>query len=149
TFLAADLLAAAVSIFSGTLLVGLLPLLLAQSGAARFQSLAALAVPHALLLTFALASLATRRQVVYAYEDLAPRVKRIVERERGKAETDAANRIQSALLPAGDPAVSGTCVSSHYRAATEIGGDYFDFLQFGDGTLGLAFGDVSGHGLTS
>jgi hypothetical protein len=148
-FLAEDLLAAAVSVFSGTLLVGLLPLVLAQAGAARVQSLAALAVPLALLLALALAGLATRRSVAYTYEDLAPHVKRIVERERVKAEIDAANRIQSALLPEGDPAVSGTSVSSHYRAATEIGGDYFDFLQFPDGTLGLAFGDVSGHGLTS
>jgi serine phosphatase RsbU (regulator of sigma subunit) len=148
-FLAADVLAAAVSIFSGTLLVGLLPLVSAQAGAARGQSLTALLVPHILLLAFAAAALATRREVVYAYEDLAPHVKRIVERERVKAEIDAANRIQAALLPTGDPAISGTSVSSHYRAATEIGGDYFDFLLFPNDTLGLAFGDVSGHGLTS
>jgi len=40
-------------------------------------------------------------------------------------------------------------VASHYRAATEIGGDYFDFIPLKGGRLGLAFGDVSGHGLTS
>ncbi|MFZ2491088.1 MAG: PP2C family protein-serine/threonine phosphatase, partial [Thermoanaerobaculia bacterium] len=37
----------------------------------------------------------------------------------------------------------------HYRAATEIGGDYFDFLPQPNGEIGIAFGDVSGHGLTS
>ena len=47
----------------------------------------------------AAAGLASRRKVVYRYEDLAPHVRRIVERERVKAEIDAANRIQAALLP--------------------------------------------------
>src|SRR5213075_1080336 len=87
--------------------------------------------------------------VVYTYEDLAPHVRRIVVRERVKAEIDAANRIQAALLPQEAPYVFGASVASHYRAATEIGGDYFDFLPLPDGDVGIAFGDVSGHGLTS
>ena len=94
-------------------------------------------------------ALLTRREVVYTYEDLAPHVKRIVERERVKAEIDAANRIQAALLPLDAPNLAGATVASHYRAATEIGGDYFDFLKVASGEIGIAFGDVSGHGLTS
>jgi sigma-B regulation protein RsbU (phosphoserine phosphatase) len=66
-----------------------------------------------------------------------------------KAEIDAANRIQAALLPIESPKLSGASVASHYRAATEIGGDYFDFLPMPNGDIGIAFGDVSGHGLTS
>ena len=66
-----------------------------------------------------------------------------------KAEIDAANRIQAALLPQEAPYVAGASVASHYRAATEIGGDYFDFLPQPNGDVGIAFGDVSGHGLTS
>jgi sigma-B regulation protein RsbU (phosphoserine phosphatase) len=93
--------------------------------------------------------LLTRREIVYSYEDLAPHVRRIIERERVKAEIDAANRIQAALLPMESPDVAGASVSSHYRAATEIGGDYFDFLHQPNGEIGIAFGDVSGHGLTS
>jgi len=89
------------------------------------------------------------RTIAYSYEDLAPHVKRIVERERIKAEIDAANRIQAALLPSTYPDVGGASLVSHYRAATEIGGDYFDFLPLENGNLGLAFGDVAGHGLTS
>jgi sigma-B regulation protein RsbU (phosphoserine phosphatase) len=76
-------------------------------------------------------------------------VRRIVERERVKAEIDAANRIQAALLPLDAPNLAGASVASHYRAATEIGGDYFDFLKVASGEIGIAFGDVSGHGLTS
>ncbi len=148
-FLASDLLAAATAIFGASLITALGPLLPGLSGRALAGPVLALVVPVAGLTLFGLAGLATRRKVEYAYEDLAPHVKRIVERERIKAEIDAANRIQSALLPAREPSLGGTELSSHYRAATEIGGDYFDFLHLPGGRLGLAFGDVSGHGLTS
>lgn len=148
-FLATDLLATATALFGGFLLAGLVPLLSTAAGPLRLQAAAALAAPALAVLVLAAAGLATRRRLTYSYEDLAPHVRRIAERERVKAEIDAANRIQAALLPAGDPKVSGTSVASHYRAATEIGGDYFDFLPLPGGRLGLAFGDVSGHGLTS
>ncbi len=148
-FLASDLLAAATAIFGAALITSLGPLLPGLSGRALTGPVLALLVPAAALTLFGLAGLMTRRRVEYAYEDLAPHVKRIVERERIKAEIDAANRIQSALLPEREPSLGGTELSSHYRAATEIGGDYFDFLHLPGGRLGLAFGDVSGHGLTS
>lgn len=148
-FLARDLLAAAVSLFGATLLLALLPLLRASEGPALHGVVAGVAVPLVLLLALAVLGLATGRTVEYRYEDLAPHVKRIVERERVKAEIDAANRIQAALLPPADPKLPGVVVASHYRAATEIGGDYFDFLPLAGGRIGLAFGDVAGHGLTS
>ncbi|MBK9965947.1 MAG: serine/threonine-protein phosphatase [Holophagales bacterium] len=148
-FLAKDLLASAVSLFGATLLLALLPLLRSFEGPALSGTAAALLVPLLVLLALALAGLSTRRKVEYRYEDLAPHVKRIAERERVKAEIDAANRIQAALLPPRDPQLPGVVVASHYRAATEIGGDYFDFLPLEGGRIGLAFGDVAGHGLTS
>jgi sigma-B regulation protein RsbU (phosphoserine phosphatase) len=111
--------------------------------------MATMGTPVVLLGVTAAIALASKREVVYTYEDLAPHVKRIVERERVKAEIDAANRIQAALLPFEAPTVAGASVASHYRAATEIGGDYFDFLPQRSGEIGIAFGDVSGHGLTS
>ena len=111
--------------------------------------LVAAALALGLILAIALAGLITRREIEYHYDDLAPHVRRIVERERVKAEIDAANRIQAALLPACDPSIDGMTISSHYRAATEIGGDYFDFLELENDRIGVAFGDVAGHGLTS
>ncbi|MBL8114383.1 MAG: PP2C family protein-serine/threonine phosphatase [Acidobacteria bacterium] len=148
-FLYADLLAAAIALVGANLLLGVGPYALVTLGPARTQALVALAVPFALLLVLAAMGLATGRYVTYTYEDLAPHVKRIVERERVKAEIDAANRIQSALLPSQPPEIRGAGVASHYQAATEIGGDYFDFLPLPGGRLGIAFGDVAGHGLTS
>ena len=150
-FARSDLLAAATAAFGGGLLVCLVPLLVAALRPARARARSSRS-------SLPLAVLALRRgggprdaaaESPTAYEDLAPHVKRIVERERIKAEIDAANRIQAALLPSVHPELGTASVASHYRAATEIGGDYFDFLPLPEGRLGLAFGDVAGHGLTS
>src|SRR5258708_15631782 len=124
------------------------PLLSVAKGALLAQYAGVVALPTALIGGFAVVALWTKREIVYSYEDLAPHVKRIVERERVKAEIDAANRIQAALLPSEEPHVAGATVASHYRAATEIGGDYFDFLPQPTGEIRIAFGDVSGLGLT-
>jgi Stage II sporulation protein E (SpoIIE) len=148
-FLAWDLLAAVMAVFGGALLLETLPLLRASTGELYDGIVLATALPLLVAIAFAVAGLMTAREVVYRYEDLAPHVKRIVERERVKAEIDAANRIQAALLPLDVPELTGASVASHYRAATEIGGDYFDFLPQRNGEIGIAFGDVSGHGLTS
>ncbi len=148
-FLLADLLTAAVALFTGILLLGFVPLIRAIAPSAATEAWWGLLVPLVLIAVVGIAGALTRREVSYSYEDLAPHVRRIVERERVKAEIDAANRIQSALLPSEDPKLSGASVASHYRAASEIGGDYFDFLPLPDGSIGVAFGDVAGHGLTS
>jgi hypothetical protein len=148
-FMAFDLLSATVSIFGGALLIAFVPHLRNVTGEAFDQALPGLVVPFVLLGVLAMAGIITRRRIEYTYEDLAPHVRRIIERERVKAEIDAANRIQSALLPPFDPQLDKVSIASHYRAASEIGGDYYDFLPLPDGKLGIAFGDVAGHGLTS
>ena len=33
------------------------------------------------------------------------------------------------------------------RTATEVGGDYYDFIVEENGVLNVAFGDATGHGL--
>ncbi len=148
-FLAWDVLAATFALFVGCIIALSTPLLSVARGHELATVATVLALPIAIAAGFAVAALLTKREIVYTYEDLAPHVKRIVERERVKAEIDAANRIQAALLPLEAPMLRGASVSSHYRAATEIGGDYFDFLMQSSGEIGIAFGDVSGHGLTS
>lgn len=148
-FLASDLLATVAAVFGGVLIMAFVPLVTVASGSALVPPLASLTIPLGILLLTSVAGLLTRREVTYTYEDLAPHVRRIIERERVKAEIDAANRIQAALLPDCCPNLVGAEVSTHYRAATEIGGDYYDFLPLGENKIGIAFGDVAGHGLTS
>jgi hypothetical protein len=144
-----DLLSTATALFGATLISMIVPLMSVAHGHMLRQLVLTAALPLGALLVFGIAAMMTKREVIYKYEDLAPHVKRIVERERVKAEIDAANRIQAALLPVDAPDVAGAEFASHYRAATEIGGDYFDFLPMPSGEMGIAFGDVSGHGLTS
>lgn len=148
-FMLGDLLTAGVAILVASLLMTFVPYLTVASGDAATPAWMGLLIVPALALLTGAAGLATRRRIVYSYDDLAPHVRRIIERERIKAEIDAANRIQAALLPAEEPRLTRATVASHYRAASEIGGDYFDFLPLPDGRMGIAFGDVAGHGLTS
>jgi serine phosphatase RsbU (regulator of sigma subunit) len=38
-------------------------------------------------------------------------------------------------------------VAAYYQPATEVGGDFYDFLELEDGHLGLLVGDATGHGM--
>jgi PAS domain S-box-containing protein len=62
-------------------------------------------------------------------------------------EFDVARRIQRGFSPKAAPAPAGFAVSGASRPAQETGGDCFDYLSLADGSLGLAVGDVSGHGI--
>ncbi|MEW6745824.1 MAG: PP2C family protein-serine/threonine phosphatase [Planctomycetota bacterium] len=64
---------------------------------------------------------------------------------RGTLQEAAA--IQQSLLPRGAPRFQDYDVAARSQAAEEVGGDFFDFLPFEGEILGLAIGDVSGHGL--
>ncbi|HEX7677321.1 MAG TPA: hypothetical protein VF713_04310, partial [Thermoanaerobaculia bacterium] len=113
-----DLLSTSVALFGGALLSMIAPLMSVAHGHMLQQLILTSALPLAALLVFGIAAMMTKREVIYTYEDLAPHVKRIVERERVKAEIDAANRIQAALLPVDAPDLPGASFASHYRAAT-------------------------------
>ena len=71
------------------------------------------------------------------------------ERRRLEAELELSQIVQRALLPQRAPAISGVDVAAFSRPAEIIGGDYFDFFQFRDGTQGLVIADVSGHGVSA
>ena len=58
--------------------------------------------------------------------------------------------LQQALLPAILPRVPGTSIAARYVAAETspaVGGDWYAVLPLPDDLLGLAIGDVAGHGL--
>jgi len=57
-----------------------------------------------------------------------------------------AREIQRQLLPTGARDVPGLDLAAGYCSARELGGDFYDFLPYGKGRLGLALGDVSGKG---
>ena len=78
------------------------------------------------------------------------------ELERTQAEFRVARSIQQKLFPTTTPRVAGMDIGSDTFGfdisgasypAEAIGGDYYDYLALRDGCLGIAIGDVSGHGV--
>lgn len=68
------------------------------------------------------------------------------ENSRRAAELEEARRIQMAMLPREVPTPPGLDLAVHLETATEVGGDYYDFLPSGSGDLTLVVGDATGHG---
>ena len=62
-------------------------------------------------------------------------------------DLEIAANIQRALLPERLPTVPGISLAGFYRSAREIGGDYYDALPTGDGSILLVVADVMGKGL--
>ena len=71
------------------------------------------------------------------------------ERLRMREELHDARNIQLAMLPAAPPEIRGLDVAGVCVPATEVGGDYFDYFPGPGGALGVAIGDVAGHGVAS
>lgn len=81
------------------------------------------------------------------YDSITPRFQRhITERQRLARELEIAREVQMGFLPKRNPVLPGLDIASHCAPALEVGGDYYDFIDLGDGRLGIAIGDVSGKG---
>jgi PAS domain S-box-containing protein len=64
-----------------------------------------------------------------------------------KIQIDLAKRIQESLLPKSSPSWAGFDVAAASHPADIVGGDYFDFIDLGNGRRGIVVGDAAGHGL--
>jgi sigma-B regulation protein RsbU (phosphoserine phosphatase) len=71
------------------------------------------------------------------------------EQDRLKKELEVARRIQMSSLPQADPQIPGLEISGVSIPALEVGGDYYDYLNFADGRFGVVIGDVSGKGASA
>jgi phosphoserine phosphatase RsbU/P len=67
--------------------------------------------------------------------------------ERIEQELHEAERMQRSILPSEDPVFGGLDISSYFQPATEVGGDYYDYIELTKSTLAIAIGDVKGHGM--
>ena len=68
-------------------------------------------------------------------------------RERMNRELEIAREVQERLFPQNYPKVAGLDIAGRCRPAQGVGGDYYDFLELPDGSLGIGIGDVSGKGI--
>ena len=83
-----------------------------------------------------------RRQTA---EELAAHVQSLLQEQRAISET-----LQQAMVPAHPPAVPGLDIGVRYLAGAaglDIGGDWYDVIDLGDGRTFLSIGDVSGRGV--
>ena len=70
-----------------------------------------------------------------------------VEKQRLRHELSVANQIQTALLPARTPDLPGLEVAAFLKPATEISGDFYDFIELDHEKLAIVIGDISGKGV--
>src|SRR5437879_7988330 len=94
-------------------------------------------------------SVASQAGITLENIDLAEKMAERMEAERRAAvEIDIARRVQARLFPQNLPRLEtleyvGGCVQ-----ARQVGGDYYDFLDMGPGTLGIVLADISGKGMS-
>ncbi|HET6454705.1 MAG TPA: SpoIIE family protein phosphatase [Armatimonadota bacterium] len=92
-------------------------------------------------------------QAVSVFQDIAAIkeqqhvLEKIYEDQRTIAET-----LQKSFLPSSKPLVEGFEIADAYISAqhdAQIGGDFYDLIELGEGLLGVVMGDVSGKGVSA
>jgi serine phosphatase RsbU (regulator of sigma subunit)/anti-sigma regulatory factor (Ser/Thr protein kinase) len=73
----------------------------------------------------------------------------LTDQTRLRRELQLAQEIQNALLPKEVPRLEGFEIDAAYRAALEVGGDYYDFFEVDENSIGIVVADVSGKGIGS
>jgi sigma-B regulation protein RsbU (phosphoserine phosphatase) len=94
----------------------------------------------------------TSDEIGYTGDAINEMTEGLRERERMRQALDLAMEVQQNLLPKSAPRVAGLDIAGASIYCEETGGDYFDYFEPagpGAGSLGVAVGDVSEHGIPS
>jgi sigma-B regulation protein RsbU (phosphoserine phosphatase) len=87
------------------------------------------------------------RQLQRAYDELAAAQEQLIEKEKLEKELEVARGIQLSLLPQSLPARDDLDIGVRMVPMMAVGGDFYDVVPMGDGSIGIAVGDVAGHGV--
>jgi len=71
----------------------------------------------------------------------------VVVRERLEREMQLAREIQTTFLPEHIPSIPGWELDIHWSPARQVGGDFYDLINMGDGRIGLVIADVADKGM--
>jgi sigma-B regulation protein RsbU (phosphoserine phosphatase) len=82
----------------------------------------------------------------HIFNSIGPKLR---ERENLQQALDLAREVQQNLLPQKTPHIQGLDIATRILYCDETGGDYLDFVKKNDNCLGLAVGDISGHGISA
>jgi sigma-B regulation protein RsbU (phosphoserine phosphatase) len=66
------------------------------------------------------------------------------EEQRMERDLEMARKVQLRLMPSRPPKLERAEIATQFLAARSIGGDLYDFLDYGPGRTAVAVGDVSG-----
>jgi serine phosphatase RsbU (regulator of sigma subunit) len=69
------------------------------------------------------------------------------DNQRKTKELEEARKLQLSMLPKNVPEVADLEIAVYMKTASEVGGDYYDFKYDRNGTLVIAIGDATGHGM--
>jgi phosphoserine phosphatase RsbU/P len=73
----------------------------------------------------------------------------LVEKKRIESQLEVARKVQASLLPDKPPDLVGYDIAAINLPTYEVGGDYYDYINFGSNQLGVAIADVSGKGVAA
>lgn len=76
-------------------------------------------------------------------------VSRDREQSRMREELNDARQVQLSMLPQEPPAASWIDFSTVTLPASEVGGDYYDYVPLDEERIAVVVGDVAGHGMSS
>ena len=82
-------------------------------------------------------------------QDVETRVKQVTEHERWRQDIARAREIQAGMLPQEDLLRPELEISGYCSPASEVGGDFYDFIEYSPDEVGIIIGDVTGHGFYS
>ncbi|MFL3014029.1 MAG: SpoIIE family protein phosphatase [Candidatus Neomarinimicrobiota bacterium] len=98
---------------------------------------------------FLLIGISIVNYINYRKKSIEAKELRDAEIARQQAEMEEAREFQQAMLPNEMPSTDDYEMVGFQQTATEVGGDFFDFMQKEDGGWVAICGDATGHGLTS
>jgi len=90
--------------------------------------------------------MAVANQAAVAFENVKLHENLYVKQKMAR-EIELAVEVQKCFLPNSMPREGGYEFFAHYKAAREVGGDFYGFLKMTEGRLALSVGDVAGKGV--
>jgi len=91
-------------------------------------------------------------EIGYTGDAINEMAKGLIEREKLQLSLNLAKEVQQNLLPKSNLKINGFDIAGKSIYCDETGGDYYDFIIIDDAVeqkIGVAIGDVSGHGIPS
>ena len=91
-------------------------------------------------------------EIGYTGDAINEMTRGLIERDKMQQSLNLAKEVQQNLLPKSNLKVNGFDLAGKSVYCDETGGDYYDFIVIDDAAeqkIGVAIGDVSGHGISS